>query len=131
LNDSAARILILSGPSGAGKTTLANRLIASHPEIEFAVSHTTRAMRPGETDHVEYHFVSEDEFKQLVDGGEMLEYATVYGYHYGTSRQAVQHALDAGHRVLQYASARNIPRGGPYIHSAASRAGCRHTVAAS
>jgi len=100
LNDSAARILILSGPSGAGKTTLANRLIASHPEIEFAVSHTTRAMRPGETDHVEYHFVSEDEFKQLVDGGEMLEYATVYGYHYGTSRQAVQHALDAGHRVL-------------------------------
>jgi len=93
-------ILILSGPSGAGKTTLANALIASHPEFEFAVSHTTRSPRPGETDGVQYHFVSEDEFMDLVRRGEMLEYATVYGRHYGTSRQAVEHALQSGHRVL-------------------------------
>ena len=93
-------MLILSGPSGAGKTTLANGLIDTHPEIEFAISHTTRPRRPGESDDVEYHFVSEEAFKALVENGEMLESATVYGYHYGTSRQAVDHALDAGHRVL-------------------------------
>lgn len=95
-----ARMIILSGPSGAGKTTLANGLIETHPEIEFAVSHTTRAMRPGETDNVEYHFVTDAEFDALVERGEMLEHANVYGYHYGTSREAVSHALDAGHRVL-------------------------------
>lgn len=93
-------MIILSGPSGAGKTTLANGLIAGHPEIEFAVSHTTRAMRPGETNDVEYHFVSLEQFEELVQAGEMLEHAIVYGNRYGTSRAAVNHALDAGHRVL-------------------------------
>lgn len=99
-NPDLASMIILSGPSGAGKTTLANGLIASHPEIEFAVSHTTRAMRPGETNDVEYHFVTPEQFEELVQGGEMLEHAIVYGNRYGTSRAAVDHALDAGHRVL-------------------------------
>lgn len=99
-NPGVARILILSGPSGAGKTTLAKGLIETHPEIEFAISHTTRQKRPGESDDVEYHFVSEADFQALVEQGEMLEHATVYGHHYGTSRQAVERALNAGHRVL-------------------------------
>ncbi len=93
-------LIILSSPSGAGKSTLARRLRAWDPEIEFSVSATTRAPRPGEVDGREYHFVEEAAFKAQVAQGGMLEHAHVFGNFYGSPRAPVQHAIDAGRDVL-------------------------------
>ncbi len=93
-------LIILSSPSGAGKSTLARRLRVWDPEIEFSVSATTRAARPGEVDGREYHFVSESEFKSMVTDGDMLEHAHVFGNFYGSPRGPVQAAIDAGRDVL-------------------------------
>ncbi|KAI9697534.1 MAG: hypothetical protein M1820_007733 [Bogoriella megaspora] len=87
----APRPIILSGPSGTGKSTLLQRLFASHPNtFRFSISHTTRAPRPGEQDGREYHFVSKEEFEGLVSRGDMLESARFGGNSYGTSRRAVE-----------------------------------------
>ncbi len=94
-------LLIVSGPSGAGKGTLINKLPeAGVPDIAFSVSHTTRAARAGEVEGDHYHFVSVDSFKQMIEAGEFLEWAEVYGNFYGTSRQAVASLLDAGRDVV-------------------------------
>ncbi|WP_298835864.1 guanylate kinase [uncultured Roseobacter sp.] len=93
-------LIILSSPSGAGKSTLARRLRDWDPEIEFSVSATTRAARPGEVDGREYHFVSETDFKAQVSGEGMLEHAHVFGNFYGSPRAPVQAAIDAGRDVL-------------------------------
>lgn len=95
-----AVILIISGPSGAGKTTLSNALIASVPCTVIATSHTTRKPRPGETNGVEYFFVSPLEFQQLVDKGEMLEYASVYDNLYGTSRESIEKPFSEGKNII-------------------------------
>ena len=86
-------LFILSAPSGAGKSSLINALLAQHSDMQLSVSHTTRAPRPGETDGVHYHFVSVDQFKQLIAEGVFLEWAEVFGNYYGTSRAAIEACL--------------------------------------
>lgn len=81
--------LIISSPSGAGKTTLTNRLRAAIPDLRFSVSHTTRKPRDNELDGREYHFTSRADFLRLVDAGKFLEWAEVHGNLYGTSRQEI------------------------------------------
>jgi guanylate kinase len=94
------KLFILSAPSGAGKTSLANALVESSADIEFSVSHTTRAPRPGERHGVHYYFVSREEFDALVKLGRFLEHATVFGNSYGTSRAAVDTVRARGKSVL-------------------------------
>jgi guanylate kinase len=79
-------LLILSAPSGTGKTTLARRLVASHPGAAFSVSYTTRGPRGDEKDGVDYHFVSDERFQEMIAAGEFLEWAHVHDHHYGTPR---------------------------------------------
>jgi guanylate kinase len=92
----APTLLILSAPSGTGKTTLARRLVAAHPKAIFSVSYTTRAPREGEQDGVDYHFVDEDRFDRMVQAGEFVEWAKVHGHRYGTPRAVVEQALRSG-----------------------------------
>ncbi len=108
-----SRLIIISAPSGAGKTSLSRRLITEHDDIAVAVSHTTRAPRPGEEDGKDYHFVSQPEFEQLIHADGFLEYAEVFDKFYGTSKQAVQVLLDQGKHVLleiDWQGAQNIRR---------------------
>jgi len=103
LNDAASsrpRLIILSAPSGAGKTSLARALIAAEPGTVLSVSHTTRAPRPGERDGEHYHFVDRDTFRAMIGRGEFLEYAEVFGNYYGTSRAAVEDHLARGDNVV-------------------------------
>jgi guanylate kinase len=93
-------LFILSSPSGAGKTTLARRLLAAEPDIAMSVSVTTRPPRPGERDGVDYTFVSHQRFEDLRDGDDLLEWARVFDNFYGTPRAPVQAAIDAGRDVL-------------------------------
>ncbi|TNF19953.1 MAG: guanylate kinase [Rhodobacteraceae bacterium] len=93
-------LIILSSPSGAGKSTLAKRLRAWDDSIVFSVSATTRKPRPGEVNGVDYHFVSESEFKKTVAAGGMLEHAHVFGNFYGSPKAAVEEAINAGQDVL-------------------------------
>ncbi len=93
-------LIILSSPSGAGKSTLARALRDWDPEIVFSVSATTRAPRPGEVDGVDYHFLSEEQFKSMVAAGEMLEHAHVFGHFYGSPIGPVRDAIEAGRDVL-------------------------------
>jgi guanylate kinase len=102
---SAARTfpLVLSAPSGAGKTTIAHRLRALRRErgdVVFSVSATTRAPRPGEVDGVAYHFVSDDEFRRMIDAGELMEWARVHGSWYGTPLRNVTDAAARGQFLL-------------------------------
>lgn len=84
--------LIISSPSGAGKTTLTTQLLKQIPGLRFSVSHTTRAPRANEVNGREYHFISREEFIKLIDAGEFLEWAEVHGNLYGTSRQELSAA---------------------------------------
>jgi len=93
-------IIVLSAPSGAGKTTFAKRLLRSVPGLRFSVSHTTRQARPGEQNGREYFFVSRRTFEKMVARGEFLEWAEVYGNLYGTSWKALRQAQAAGYDVL-------------------------------
>ncbi|NOT71913.1 MAG: guanylate kinase [Hyphomicrobium sp.] len=93
-------LYILSSPSGAGKTTLARRLIAADPGIAMSVSVTTRKARPGERDGIDYFFVELQRFNAMRDGGELLEWAQVFDNSYGTPRAAVEAAISAGKDVL-------------------------------
>ena len=93
-------LIILSSPSGAGKSTLARRLRDWDPDIEFSISATTRAARPGEEDGREYHFVDEAVFKAQVNDGGMLEHEHVFGNFYGSPKAPVQAAIDQGRDVL-------------------------------
>ncbi len=93
-------MLVLSSPSGAGKTTMSKRLLANDPQIGMSVSATTRAPRAGEIDGQDYHFVSQDQFDHMVAMGQFLEWATVFGNRYGTPRGPVEAALAEGRDIL-------------------------------
>ncbi len=90
----------VSAPSGAGKTSLLKALLEQRPELRVSVSHTTRQMRPGEQDGVNYHFVTEQAFLSMLERAEFLEHARVFGNLYGTSQLWVQDQLDAGTDVI-------------------------------
>jgi guanylate kinase len=93
-------MFVLSSPSGAGKTTLSRRLLASHPGLSLSVSVTTRAKRPGEIDGRDYHFIDNTHYSALVEGDQLLEHATVFDYRYGTPKGPVMQALAQGVDVL-------------------------------
>ena len=93
-------MLVLSSPSGAGKTTLSRKLLEADPAVELSVSVTTRKQRPGEIDGRDYHFIDAARFEAMVERGELLESAQVFGNRYGTPRAPVEAALANGHDVL-------------------------------
>src|SRR5690606_3888273 len=93
-------LLVVSSPSGAGKTTLCTRLRQEFPNLGFSVSYTTRPARKGETDGVEYSFVDRPTFQEMVARDEFAEYAMVHGNMYGTSAKRVAQAIEGGHDVL-------------------------------
>ncbi|HMW56808.1 MAG TPA: guanylate kinase [Accumulibacter sp.] len=93
-------LLIVTAPSGAGKTTLVRLLLENDPDLSVSISHSTRAPRPGERDGVEYHFVSVPDFLEKVRNDAFLEWAEVHGNYYGTSRSGIEAALLAGQDVL-------------------------------
>jgi guanylate kinase len=93
-------LLVVSSPSGAGKTTLCNRLRDEFPRLEFSVSYTTRLPRLGETDGVEYNFVDQPTFQEMIAKDEFAEYAMVHGHMYGTTAARVSDALDHGRDLL-------------------------------
>jgi guanylate kinase len=93
-------MLVLSSPSGAGKTTLSRKLLETDPGVELSVSVTTRKQRSGEINGRDYHFIDAARFDAMVKGGELLEWAQVFGHRYGTPRAPVEAALANGHDVL-------------------------------
>ena len=93
-------MIVLSSPSGAGKTTMTRRLLAQDPNIAMSVSVTTRAPRPGERDGEDYFFVSKDEFNRLESEGQLLEHARVFDNYYGTPRAPVEQALSEGKDIV-------------------------------
>jgi len=93
-------MLVLSSPSGAGKTTLSRKLLDEDTAVTLSVSVTTRKMRPGEKDGRDYHFIDRKRFDAMVDNNELLEWAEVFDNYYGTPAKPVMHALAAGHDVL-------------------------------
>lgn len=96
-------LFIVSAPSGAGKSSLIDALLKRFnldDSLRLSISHTTRAMRPGETDHVSYHFVNKAEFEKLIERNAFYEYAKVFDNYYGTSREIVEQWLNEGKDVL-------------------------------
>jgi guanylate kinase len=96
----AGDLFVVVAPSGAGKTSLVNRLLGVETGIRLSVSHTTRAPREGEVDGREYHFVSREAFEAMIAAGDFLEHANVYGNYYGTSRRWIEAELAGEHDVL-------------------------------
>ena len=96
----SGKLLILSAPSGAGKTSLARALIEKVPNTSMSISHTTRNCRAGEQPGVDYFFVTEDEFQAMIASDQFLEHAKVYDRSYGTSRQNIEELLQKGVNVL-------------------------------
>jgi guanylate kinase len=93
-------LLVLSSPSGAGKTTITRRLLERDPSLSLSVSVTTRPARPGEVDGRDYFFIDQPRFDAMVGAGELLEHATVFGHHYGTPRRPIEAALAAGRDIV-------------------------------
>src|SRR6266478_7014028 len=101
--DAVARrglMLVLSSPSGAGKTTLSRMLLEADPAVELSVSVTTRKQRPGEVDGRDYHFIDAARFEAMIENGELLEFAKVFEHCYGTPRAPVEGALARGRDML-------------------------------
>ena len=95
-----ARVFVITGPSGVGKGTLIKRLRERCPSLELSISATTRAPREGESDAVDYHFLTEEEFERRREEHDFLEFASYSGNHYGTLRSEVDSRLDAGNSVV-------------------------------
>jgi len=95
-----ANLIVVTAPSGAGKTSLVGELLERDPNVRLSMSYTTRAPRPGEVDGVDYHFVARAQFEAMIAAGEFLEHADVYGNYYGTSRKWIEQELGGDHDVL-------------------------------
>ena len=96
----AGTLYVISAPSGAGKTSLVQRLLADLPQVSVSISHTTRPPRPGEMDGKDYYFVAPQQFQALVDEGRFLEHAQVFEHYYGTSRDSVCGQLANGEDII-------------------------------
>jgi len=99
-NSNKPLMLVLSSPSGAGKTTLSKKLQESDSKFQVSVSHTTRKARPNEVDGIDYHFVNEEKFKKLIDEKAFYEHAEIFGNYYGTSKNSIKKITDKGCNVL-------------------------------
>lgn len=116
---SKGTLFIVSAPSGAGKSSLIDALLKRFnldDKLRLSVSHTTRAPRPGEIDHVSYHFITNEEFEKLIERNAFYEYAHVFDHYYGTSREIVEQWLNEGKDVLldiDWQGARQIRRQTP------------------
>ncbi|RED09430.1 guanylate kinase [Ectopseudomonas oleovorans] len=113
-------LYIVSAPSGAGKTSLVKALLDALPDIRVSVSHTTRAMRPGEANGVNYHFVDCATFTNLLEHGDFLEHAEVFGNYYGTSQAALERTLAEGHDLIleiDWQGAQQVRRKLPHAQS--------------
>ena len=93
-------LILISGPSGTGKGTVCDLLRQKHPEISYSISATTRQPRPGEQDGINYYFYTKEKFREMIDQGQLLEWAEVYGNFYGTPKQKVLDRLEAGEDIL-------------------------------
>ena len=93
-------LIVLSSPSGAGKTTISRMLLDADPGITMSISATTRPMRPGEADDIDYHFVDEPGFQAMIDAGEFAEWAYVFDHRYGTPKAPIKAALKDGRDIL-------------------------------
>ena len=93
-------LIVLSGPSGVGKDSVLKLILSNRKDLKLSISYTTRAPRKGEVDGVDYHFVSREEFEDLIDNGEMLEYATYCGNYYGTRGFEIDKELSNGNSVI-------------------------------
>ncbi len=93
-------LIIITAPSGAGKSTIISRLMQKHPQLVFSVSHTTRTIRKGERDGVDYYFISKTDFEKMIKNDEFLEWAIVHGNYYGTSYQEIEKKTGSGCRVV-------------------------------
>jgi guanylate kinase len=93
-------LFIISAPSGTGKTTLVQSVVARDANLRISISHTTRPPRPGEIPGIAYHFVSDTTFQEMINANRFLEFAAVYDHHYGTSRDWVEDQLAAGRDVV-------------------------------
>ena len=93
-------LIVLSSPSGAGKSTIARMLLDADREVTMSISATTRLKRPGEADGVDYHFVDDARFDRMIEAGEFVEWAHVFGFRYGTPKAPVKQALRRGRDIL-------------------------------
>lgn len=112
-SSSRAKLFVLSGPSGVGKTTLAQAVIDSDARLQRAITHTSRTPRSGEVDGLHYHFVSEARFLEMKKNQEFLESVHIFGSYYGTSQAAVQRSLDQNvdtMLIIDFQGARNVRR---------------------
>ena len=100
MSEKKGELIVLSGPSGVGKSTVISELLSSRRDIHFSVSFTTRPPRTGEADGVNYCFVSRQEFERMIAGDELLEYAEYVGNYYGTSLKVIREKLEQGVDVL-------------------------------
>ncbi len=96
----AGNLYVVAAPSGAGKTSLVKALIESSDDLNVAISHTTRPRRPYEVDHINYHFVSEETFSDMLERHEFIEHAEVFNHHYGTSWAAIHAILATGKHII-------------------------------
>ena len=97
---SKGQLIILSGPSGVGKSSIVKKVMEQHPKLRFSVSATTREMRPGEVDGISYYFVTREHFMNMVEQGELLEHAEYVGNCYGTPAKPIDEALELGYDIL-------------------------------
>jgi guanylate kinase len=95
------KLIIISAPSGCGKTSLVKALLEQRDDIIVSISHTTRAKRTGDTNGIDYHFITTQEFEKLIQDNEFIEWATVFGNLYGTSKKSLQQSLQTSSVIVE------------------------------